>query len=163
MFAVSLYLLSVSLLGDPLAPARAGQLQCYTPDESRRTCRSIASYNFRADGVVHNQAVVLLEPNLIMKVSTLVDVRDGAVCGHLDGIDAAEFIVEGHPADAQQTFRLRKLLAATYGFAAGREYCTQYTPEGEGYRTALTVDGVPMPQSRYVIWVDPADGYRVAP
>jgi hypothetical protein len=35
---------------NPLAPAAAGKVQCYHPDQVHHTCRSVANYQPRNDG-----------------------------------------------------------------------------------------------------------------
>ena len=50
-------------LDSPIAPAAQGQLQCYTPDVARRTCRSLAAYKSKANGAIDNTAIVLISQN----------------------------------------------------------------------------------------------------
>src|SRR5580698_4644363 len=69
---------------DPLAPARVGELQCYTPDTVRKTCSALAGYTF-GNGGIDNQAEVLLSPKpiIVMKTVSPVWVRACSVCGPL--------------------------------------------------------------------------------
>ena len=153
--------------GDVLAPARAGQLQCYTPDQVRKTCRALASYRLRPDGSYENQATVLVaqQPFIVMSTSSPVTVRNGAVCGPLarEHLQAAQFAINGQRASAEDAAYLREQLAQMPGFL-GDEICTTYTPSGEGFRADITVNGAAHGgEGSTVIWVRPEDGYSVAP
>ncbi len=151
---------------DILAPARAGHLQCYAPDQARKTCRALASYRLRADGSYENQATVLIaqQPFIVMSASSPVSIRDGAVCGPLtqEHLQAAQFAINGQQASNDDAAYLREQLAQMPGFLG--EICTTYTPSGDSFRADVTVNGVAAGgESSTVIWVRPEDGYTVAP
>lgn len=150
---------------DPLAPARAGQLQCHTPDIARKTCQALAGYTFAADGTILNQAEVVLNasPLIVMWNESAVDVRDGAICGRLAEFDKARFVIEGGSADPVVADQIKAQVAAAYA-AIGREGCTRYTDSGDTLTAEVTIDGVARPEfNQPVIWVSPADGYTVRP
>jgi hypothetical protein len=152
---------------DPLAPARAGELQCYTPDTVRKTCSALAGYTFGSDGI-DNQAEVLLSPKplIVMKSVSPVWVRAGAVCGPLrkQDIDAATIFVFGQVASDAQAAQIRAQIEAGYGSRLGKEVCTTYTLAGDRYIAQVTIDGSQHPElSDKVIWVRQDEGYTVAP
>jgi hypothetical protein len=151
---------------DVMAPARAGQLQCYSPNELRKTCSALAGYRLRPDGSYENRARVLLsrQPLIVMTTSSPVTVRVGAVCGPVtqQHLQAAQFTVDGAAASDDDAAYLREQVAQMPGFVAN-EICTTYTPEENGFRADYTVNGVRSSDSARVIWVRPDEGYTVAP
>lgn len=155
-----------SVIADPLAPARAGKLLCQTPDAAAKTCLMLTDYSFGADGQITNRYEVMLtkSPWLTVRVSAPVTVKDGAVCGLLEGTEKAEVFTEGKPADAETTAKIRDGLKQLYSPFEGKDACTSYTANGDVYDAALTIGGVAskgLPER--VIWVDRADGWAVKP
>ncbi len=151
---------------DPLAPARAGLLQCYTPHPERKTCRALASYVFNKDGSIVNPAATLIspEPLVVMKTHDPVTIKAGAVCGqiHRASIQGAAFDVDGQPASAGQAETLRNQVTAAYTKIFDKEICTTYTLKGSAYQASTTVGGEPSADATdAVIWVKPGDGYKV--
>jgi len=155
-----------SVAADPLAPARAGKLLCQTPNAAAKTCRMLTEYSFGADGHITNRYEVMLSnsPWLNVRLSAPVVVKDGAVCGPLNGTEKAEVFAEGKPADAETTAKIREGLRQLYGPFEGKEACTAYRANGDAYDAALSIGGVSSkgPPER-VIWVDRADGWAVKP
>jgi hypothetical protein len=150
----------------PLAPARAGKLQCYAPDQALKTCGALAGYSFAADGRILNRAEVVVSPTPFTTMTTTapVTVRGPAVCGLMEGVETATFRIDGKPADAATTAQLRGQVAGGFAAFAGQEVCTRYYPFREGLLATVTVGAVPRPDmTQPVIWVDPGDGYAVKP
>ncbi len=172
MIAMTLAALAMAAATDPnpLAPARDGQVQCYTPDVERRVCRAIGAYRFEADGRITNDAENMLgaDPRIILHASSEVDVKDNAVCAsgvfedrHIHSIE-----VNGVPLEGELFASVRSEVAARMREAIGPgEYCSTYHPKPDGVLRALvTVDGVPRPDAEdTVLWVRREDGWRVAP
>ena len=151
---------------DPLAPARGGGLQCYGADPARKTCQALAGYTFGADGVILNQAEVMVSPSPVVTMKTVspVTVKDGAVCGALSGIDQAEIAIEGRPADAAVTAQIRDQLATAMAPMLGKQVCTTYRREGDSLAADVTIEGVARPEMKTTVrWVHPAEGYAVRP
>ncbi len=153
---------------DVLAPARAGQLQCFEPNVTAKTCQSLGGYTFQANGVIDNPAQVLISPSpaIVMRISNPVTVRNGAICGPLTAADIARatFTVDGAPASESDTTEIRSSLTQQLSQMFGHESCLTLTPDGDGFRASTTMNGVPQPQqTQRVIWVGANDGYRVAP
>jgi hypothetical protein len=153
---------------DPLAQARSGMLQCYAPDTVRRTCKSLASYVFGPNGI-ENQAEVLVSPSgpLVMKNSTPVQVRDGAVCGPVraEDIDNAQVLFAGRAISGPNADRVKSELKSGVAGLMGAEICTSYLAAPDGYMTRVTVNGKPAPEmsDSPMIWVRPGEGWTVAP
>lgn len=152
----------------PLAPARAGRLQCYTPDTQRKTCAAIVSYAWAADGTITSTGEVLLSqnPTATMKATTPVVVRDGAVCGtnSVEALKAAEITFEGRPATPEMTEKVRAAMVAHFP-EIGREVCTRYVAGAGGeLTTSVSVDGASRPDlTTRAIWIGPDEGYQVRP
>src|SRR5262245_52564398 len=84
----------------PLGPARSGQLQCFSPDTSRKVCGALAGYTWGPANTILVTADVLMEPAsllIVMRTSTPIEVRSGAVCGRVRArdIEAATFTIAG--------------------------------------------------------------------
>lgn len=154
--------------GDVLAPARAGQLQCFEPNPVAKTCQSIGGYTFNANGSIDNAAQVLImpQPAVIMNVTSPVTVRNNAICGPLtaDDIQRASFTIDGAAASADDTAAIRSGLTEQLAPILNVEGCVTLTPDGDGFRADTILSGAPQPQMvQRVIWVGANDGWRVAP
>lgn len=152
---------------DPLGPARAGKVQCFQPNMIRKTCRSIGAYSFEG-GKINNRAQVLIPAQvpLVMVVNSPVTVRGQAVCGAIRAEDfaTATFTAADQPVGEEPTRKLREVIAGAMAPMIGKEVCTTVTQTGESFHAEATVDGAPKPElAQDVLWVGPADGYRVAP
>ena len=151
---------------DPLAPAWAGQVQCYSPDVSRRQCSSIGAYQHEADGKVLNQAVVAIAkaPHIVMTTVAEVRIKDGATCGVMNAADVSNstFSVDGAPATADQAALLKQQMAAAMQPLFGREVCVALVSSQSGMTGEAHVDGARLPQmDQAVIWVPSDAGYTV--
>jgi hypothetical protein len=156
-------------LPDPIAPAANGQLQCYSPNTTRKTCNSLASYKPGANGAIDNLAVVLIskDPAVTMETVTPVNIKAGQVCGKIrsQDLDAAKFRVGGQLLDAKQAAPLREQMRRSYINIFDREICTAYINQDGILVAKATMEGVPMPATtdQRVLWVSPGDGYKVSP
>ena len=155
-------------LDSPIAPAAQGQLQCYTPDVARRTCRSLAAYKSNAKGAIDNTAIVLISqsPPISMKTVSPVVIKANQVCGLIRprDIDAASFTLDDRPVDRAQTATLRQEMQSAMKGFFGHEICTTYVPADGSLLAKVTVDGASQPtMDQRVIWVSPTDGYKVSP
>jgi hypothetical protein len=85
-------------IANPLAPGLAGRLECSKPDEQKKTCRSIASYQRVGDGY-SNSAIILISPNgpVTMEITAPVTVKGYAYCGVMraEQRDAARISLPG--------------------------------------------------------------------
>jgi len=147
-----------------LAPARAGAVECYTPDLVARTCRAISTYRFEADGRVINEAAVLLQtdPTVIMFANSAVTVGDRTVCGRVtrSELDAARFEIDGvrAPPDAERD--LRDALWPIYESLG--ELCAHYERQGDRVSVRVFQGGVELPDyAETMIWVRPEDGFVI--
>jgi hypothetical protein len=156
-------------LPDLIAPAANGQLQCLSPDTTRKTCSALSSYKLGANGAIYNLAVVLIskDPAVTMEMVSPVDIKAGQECGKYrsQDLDAAIFRVGGQLLDAKQAAPLRERMRRFFMNISERELCTTYINEGGILLAKSTMDGVPMPATtdQRVLWVSPGDGYRVSP
>jgi hypothetical protein len=155
-------------LDSPIAPAAQGQLQCYTPDVARRTCRSLAAYKGGAKGTIDNTAILLISqsPSISMTTVSPVVIKANQVCGLIRprDIDAARFALDDRPADPAQTATLRQQMQSAMKSFFGHEICSTYVPADGSLLAKVTVDGASQPtMDQKVIWVSPTDGYKVSP
>ena len=152
----------------PLAPAARGEQQCYSPDNYRKTCQSMAAYRARADGGFDNTAVVLVSPSpaIVMSAVSFVRMKQGQACSVLrtSDVDQARFTIDGRAASRQETAALRRQLEASMLDRVNHEICTAYAPNGDALTAQASIDGVRQPGlDQSVIWVAPSEGYAVAP
>lgn len=171
LFAALAVATALQAPADPLAPARQGQVECFGFDTARKTCRAIGAYRFTADGTIFNDAANLVnaEPSVVMRTSSPVYVKDGAECTRVapmrDQITVIE--VNGTRLEGEQFTAVRDQLAAALDglFPTGSEFCGRYEAQPDGsVMQRLWVDGVAQPDKDDAFrWVDPAEGWRVAP
>ena len=160
---------AVPAVPDPLGPARSGQLQCFAPDTSRKMCRGLVRYTWNPTGAVQVRGDILMAPAellIVMRTSTSVEVRSGAVCGRVRArdIEASTFTIAGQPVPQQMVQLASPQILSVLRSHIDKEVCATFVPNGLSFSTQLTVDGVDQPQvSETFIWVRPNDGYRVGP
>jgi hypothetical protein len=154
----------------PLEPARAGLLQCYGPNRANRTCNAIGAYRFEADGVIWNDArnMIMAVPEVVLYASSKVLVRDNAECAASTDLerDITAVEVDGVPLGGEIFQTVRKQIADSRQASIGDgEYCSTYHPSPDGtLRAVVTLDGVELPAfESTVLWIDPADGWALAP
>jgi hypothetical protein len=150
----------------PIEPTARGMVQCYSPNVERRTCRSMASYRVAADGGIENVARVLLptSPEMVVEFTSQVTIRAGQICGYVRAadLDNARILINGVELKPSLAANYRAWAQTLYEDMLEREVCTAYIPDGGVFLTRITVDAAPWNEARMrVIWVSPADGYRV--
>jgi hypothetical protein len=150
----------------PLAPAAQGKVQCFSPNTAARTCQSIGAYRITPAGAIENEAIVMVStsPLVVMTTVAPVQIKAGADCGVMLAkyLTSATFTVDGRPLDAAQTAKLRAAFTEAMRATLGHEICVSYRPQGEGVLATSTLDGTPRPEmDQKVLWVSPADGWRV--
>ena len=148
---------------DILRPARQGQVQCFQPDIDARTCKIMAAYSFEDDGRIVSTTQALMDESgpAVLVVTAPVIVRGKAVCGGLEHLPTARFVVAGQPATPGQDagYRLMLSVAPRKG-----EICASWVGDGDGYVAHGALDGKPKKDlDQRMIWVEPGEGYRVAP
>jgi len=159
----------VPAVTDPLGPARSGQLQCFTPDTSRKMCRALAGYAWGPGGVIQIRAGILMAPTnllIVMRTSTSVEVRSGAVCGHVRArdIEASTYTIAGRPVPQQMVQLVSPQILSVMRSHLDQEICSTFVANGSAFTTQLTIDGVAHPEiSETFIWVRPNEGYAVGP
>ena len=166
MFATLLLLQAATSPVDPIEPAWQGKVQCHNPDRLRKTCRSIGSYARAADGAIQNTAVVLLnaQPAIVMTSVSPGQIKGDAICGKIRSPESGTFTVNGVPAPKDVEATLRKAVATATSSIADREICTSYIRDGDALASQVRVDGVRRPElDMQVLWVDPAEGFAVRP
>jgi hypothetical protein len=150
----------------PIAKASDGSLQCYSPNVQTKSCRSLSTYQRRADGTLVNPATVLISnsPAITMTAATTVQIKNGQVCGALraDDIAAARFQISGGTAGPELNAKLRRVVASSMKGVIGKEICTAYISVAGVLTAKASVDGAHA-VSEPVIWVSPSDGYKVQP
>ncbi len=155
-------------LPNPLAPALNGDLQCYQPNETTKTCASIAAYRSIDSTHYSNPAVVLLSKAgpITLETITPVEVVGDAVCGAITAkvLAAGKIQVAGKPLGEKDAIPLLAQIAESMGPLIGKQICTKYVSTTSGLTAKVSIDGVYTPaMDQRVKWVRPAEGYIVAP
>ncbi|MBX3478446.1 MAG: hypothetical protein KF910_12605 [Brevundimonas sp.] len=165
---MTLMMLALVQDADPLAPGRAGKVQCYDPVVAEKTCRAIGAYRFGPGDEIWNESQSLLgaSPRIVLTGRTRVWVRDGAECArnqnHADEIVGIQ--VNGVALEDGQYETVRAQIGAALETAmGGGELCSTYHANDDGsLRATVTVGGVDRPEfESTVLWVDPAE-WRLA-
>jgi len=115
---------------------------------------------------VENEATVMVSssPLVVMTTRSAVQIKGGGDCGVLraNDIASASFLLEGRPAAPDRTAALRTSMLNTMRPMIGHEICVFYRPQGEAFLATSTVDSRPRPEmDQKVLWVSPADGWKV--
>ena len=152
----------------PLAPAAEGKVECVSPNPVAKTCHAISTITVAANGQIQDESVEMMGygPVVIVTSRNAVQVRGDAECQMARGKDFATitFTIDGRPADAAQTARMRTVFMAGLKVLAGHTFCAVHHPQGDGILAAVQIDGTPAPQfDRRLMWVSPADGWKVGP
>jgi hypothetical protein len=150
----------------PLAPVAEGKVSCVSPNTAAKTCFAIDIYRLAAGGEIQDESVEMVSasPLIIMTMHSRVQVNGAVECSapRLSDITTASFTVEGHPADAALTARLRANVQATLQPMMRHKVCAIYRPQGESLLMTFAIDGQPLPNlDRRMMWVSPAEGWRV--
>jgi len=152
---------------DPIAPAKVGM--CHAPDDAKKTCRSLASYEPVGHGSYINEATIRIAPDplVTLRTSTPVYVANGAICGTLTDaqIATAKLFLSGKEVPDGRAGAIRVEIGGAMAAFIGKEICTSYSPGENGQLIAnAAVSGVAHPELQQTVrWVSPADGYKVAP
>jgi hypothetical protein len=132
-------------------------------------CRALAGYTWGPAGAIRVRGEILMAPSellIVMRTSTSVEVRSGAVCGQVRArdIQASTFTIAGQPVPQQMVQLASPQILSVLRSHIDREVCATFVSNGSSFSTQLTVDGVDQPQvSETFIWVRPNDGYVVGP
>ena len=173
MALIALALMTASLGAAVQAeePWKRGLVQCYDANPERKTCRAIGAYRQIEDGSVINDAtnMVSREPVVIFRASNPVYDHDGMSCSaivrmepYITGVEVDGRALEGESLERAKT-RIADNMERSLGTSG--EYCTREEPQPDGtVFNRVTINGAERPQASGIVpWVDPAEGWRVAP
>lgn len=157
----------VALQADPLEPAWHGRWQCFSPNEGAHTCFALATYTSEG-GRLFNPAQILVSsnPSIVITITEEVYREGDAVCSRtFPDYSNATFQIDGAPASPEAQATLRQEYTPPPYSGPPRHDCVTLHPEADGrFMIEVTADGVRDPSGDFVIrWVDPAEGWRVAP
>ncbi|MBN8846448.1 MAG: hypothetical protein J0H88_24710 [Sphingomonadales bacterium] len=154
---------------DPLAPARAGKVQCHEPDEIARTCRIMTWFGEGADGRVQVRQLTALSdsPSIAAELKVGITREGPAFCGTVDDSYMAGFrIVSGRAPHAPLNDKRYSILYRESMIEAlwGRKTCSYAFARADDapLLEVGTVDGEFAGElmSSY-IWIDPGAGWRL--
>jgi len=151
---------------DPLAPAKAGKLQCTNPNFEKKTCIGLTRYRLLPGRGFESTTTIMVAPQplITMEVKSSGTIKDGMLCAPVltSDFEAATFQMDGKPADAAMVAAIRPQVTASIAPLNGKLGCTREIPDGAAAKAEVTIDGVARPEmTQRVLWVSPADGYRL--
>ena len=151
---------------DPLAPAKAGKVQCINPNIEKKTCAATATYVVRPDGSYDSVVTALIAPAPLITMATKASgkIESGAVCGLIrrEDYQASTFTMDGKPADAATAEAIRGQVLTAVAPLVGKNGCARSRTEGALEAVDVTLDGVARPDlSQKAMWVKPEDGYKL--
>lgn len=151
---------------NPLAGAEAGQVQCFRPDVTRKTCQSIASYSRTGERTYDDRTIVAVSKDATLETHTPAVLRGHAVCSYIRADDMLAGILRFHGAivspDAAKPV-LEKIAKSVAPFA-GKEICTSYDQSADDFTAKVSIAGTYRPdQDVKVQWIGATDGYTVTP
>lgn len=165
----TLLILAASATGqtaDPLAEARAGKIQCVTPNRETKTCAGIARYTVRPDGSFDSAMTIMIVPSplVTMEVRSTGKTEGNATCNIVSkaDFDKATMAMDGGPVNSAMEQAIRAQVGASVAPMEGKKACSVDKTDGDVLVAEATLDGVARPElnQRY-IWVKPEDGYKI--
>lgn len=147
---------------DPLAPARAGKVQCIAPKTDTKKCMAIASFTMKSGDAYDAVVTTMIAPTplIVMETRTSGTVENGQVCGVVrkEEYAASTFKMDGTAMDPAMAEGVKGELLAAVGPMDGKKACSTDKPEGDVIVSTVTLDGTPHPElTQRFIWVDPAE------
>ena len=169
LFTAAVLIGAPALMADnPLAPALAGKLECTSPDDQRKTCRSITQYTHLDGPNYSGSATILLSPQgpVVLLTKSPAVVRGNAVCGTIkrDDLTSGQLQVGDRYLRVAEAAPILERIATQLAPIIGKEICQTYESSAQGMIEHGTIDGVSQPKGdERVKWIGPTDGYVVAP
>ncbi|WP_213981307.1 hypothetical protein [Sphingomonas sp. dw_22] len=163
----TLLLIAAAHAADPLAEARAGKLQCVSPNVEAKKCLAIASYVVRPDGSFDTVVTLMIAPSPLIAMETRASgkAEGEALCSIVRKSDyeASKYTIDGKPADAATASAITAQILGTVAAMDGKKACSIDRPDtGDLMVEEVTLDGVARPDmTQKFIWVKPEDGYTV--
>lgn len=151
---------------DPLAEAKAGKVQCITPNRETKTCAGIVSYTVRADGSYDSIGTMMVVPAplILVEVRSSGKVEGDAVCSVLDKADfaGAKITMAGAPVNDTMDQAIKSQLVGSVEALNGKKGCGRDRADGDIMVAEMTVDGTARPElTQRFIWVNPEEGYKI--
>jgi hypothetical protein len=151
---------------DPLAPARAGKLQCTLPDPVEKSCMALSRYVLEGEGRYLNITRSLMgeNPEMTLEFKSPTVIEGNAACGIMarSEMDEAIVYVDGVEAPAEVRKPITDGMLAYAQRHLGKKACQRIRRVGDGLVQEVEIDGQPTPENTMrVSWVDPAEGYRL--
>lgn len=173
MVSLALALLSAvaaaeSAPDNPLLPAEAGNVQCYEPDDAKKTCRSISSYHPLGDQQYSSTTTVLISrvSSMTLETTSPVEVKNGAICGLVkpDDIATSKVRIADRLLDPVEAKPYLETIQKSLKALIGKEVCSTYVAAPEGLISKVTINGEYRANTdEHMKWLSPSESYTVAP
>jgi hypothetical protein len=145
--------------------ADQGFLECARPDDRRKTCRSIGSFERIQEGVYNSTTLLAVGDGITLEYYTPVWLIDDAFCGSIREEDVMTAIVRvrGREVAPQVAASVLQQVAGQLGPLIGQESCSRYESSGAGFIAKSTLGGEYRPEYDTIVkMISASDGYRVA-
>jgi hypothetical protein len=150
---------------DPLAPAREGKIQCTVPNVEKKTCAAITTYTPTASGYLNEtEMLVSPAPLITARISAPLTIEGDAACGITKAEDfaAAQVMQDGKTWSAEQAKPILDQMMAVLAPYFGKKSCARIKTVNGALVQESDMDGVAQPQFTVpMLWISPADGYRI--
>lgn len=164
----ALLLLAAAASGnaDPLAEARAGKIQCISPNRAAKTCMGLGSFSVNKDGTYNSRFTMLIAPSpqITVEVRAPGTVEDGQVCNvaRRSDYENATVLMDGAPANPLVAQAILGQLTNAVSSLEGKKACARNREDGDTMIAEAFVDGTARPDlnQRY-IWVKASEGFRL--
>lgn len=153
---------------NPLEPAERGFIECGRPNDARKTCQSMSTYEALGQGRYTDTTVALISndgPTLI-QLTVPATLKSGMVCVKMRPslYAKSKLIVGDRPLSSREAAPILAAISRLPETFPNKEVCTSYFSSFGEVAAKAVIDGVPKPGlSKRVKWVRPNDGYTVAP
>ena len=153
---------------NPLLPAESGNVQCYEPDEAKKTCRSISSYHPLGDQQYSSTTTVLISrmSSMTLETTSPVEIKNGAICGLVTPNDIAtsKVRIADRLLDPTEAKPYLEAIQKSLKALIGKEVCSTYVSSPEGLISKVTVNGAYRANTDELMkWIGPSESYTVAP
>lgn len=151
---------------DPVTMTANGYLECTMPEESAKTCVSMASYRMLSDGSIisDDQLLLNVQPPVVLRTQSKVIRKGAQICATMtDKILAdATLTIAGEPADAENARSWKQTIRERVGSLFGLEMCATYSGQTKYVTTISSVGGrAARSQPITMRWVRKSEGYSL--
>lgn len=159
---------AVQASDDPFADAKAGKIECFSPNTEKKTCFDFSHYTWQADGtvIIEDEVALSANPLISVKTKSVSTVEKSSVCTKVlaNSQEYNTFFKDGKPMSTEESAPLQQNLISNRSRFIGRTVCMDISPYESVYIAEFTIDGTPLPTAtNRMKWIGTDEGYTLAP